>query len=170
MEKNRDIVLGLMCGAGMCCWVLIEYALGFHTTALEIGQYTGFIAFVFPALFIFFALYERQKQLQTSLPFIDGINGGFRIALFSSVVLTVFFHVYNTYINPEWIELMIEWQRKKMIIAGATDDEVGRFMDQNRQMNSSFAQLITGFISATGVSVLITLIELPIVKLLHTKK
>lgn len=169
-EKNHDIVLGLVCGAGMCCWVLIEYALGFHTTALEIGQYTGFVAFIFPAIFIFIAMYDRQKQMQISLPFVEGINRGFRIALFSSLVLTFFFHIYNTYINPEWIELMIEWQRKKMILAGASDDEIGRFMEQNRQMNSSFAQLITGFISATGVGVLITLLEFPLVKLLHTKQ
>jgi hypothetical protein len=168
MTKGRsEIFYGMVCGAGMCCWVLFEYALGFHTTSLEIGQYSGYVAMIFPVVVIFVAMREHQSAVGVILPAVDGISIGFRIALFSALLLSLFFYIYNTYINPDWIELTVEWQRKKLIMGGATDDEIGRFMDQNRQMNSSFTQVIMGFIGWTGLGVLITLIEIPIVRFLH---
>ncbi|MHB1049423.1 MAG: DUF4199 domain-containing protein [Bacteroidota bacterium] len=165
---RTEIFYGVVCGAGMCCWVLLEYALGFHTTSLEIGQYSGYGAMVFPVVVIFAAMRERQAAIGTSLPWVDGISIGFRIALFSAILLSLFFYIYNTYINPEWIELTVEWQRKKLIIGGATDDEIGRFMDQNRRMNNSFTQVIMGSIGWTGIGVVITLIEIPIVRFLKS--
>jgi hypothetical protein len=142
---------------------------GFHSTSLEIGRYSGYVAMIFPIVVIFVAMRERQAAIGSSLPWVDGISVGFRIAIFSALLLSLFFYVYNTYINPEWIERTVEWQRKKLIMGGATDDEIGRFMDQNRTMNSSLAQIIMGFIGWTGIGVLITLMEIPIVKLLSKK-
>ena len=164
---KTDIFYGMVCGAGMCCWVLLEYALGFHTTSLEIGQYSGYGAMILPVVVIFVAMRERQSAIGSTLPVVDGISIGFRIALFSALLLSLFFYMYNTYINPEWIELTVDWQRKKLIMGGATDDEIGRFMDQNRQMNNSITQVIMGFIGWTGIGVLITIIEIPIIRFLH---
>jgi hypothetical protein len=142
---------------------------GFHSTSLEIGRYSGYVAVIIPMVIIFTAMRERQTAIGSSLPWIDGISVGFRIAFFSALLLSLFFYVYNTYINPEWIERTVEWQRKKLILGGATDDEIGRFMDQNRTMNSSLSQIIMGLIGWTGIGVLITLMEIPIVKLLSKK-
>lgn len=164
---KSDIFYAVVCGTGMCCWVLIEFASGFHTTSIDIGQYSGYGALIFPVVIIFIALRDRQNAVQTALPVADGISVGFRIALLSAVMLSLFYYIYVTYINPDWIQLTVEWQRKKLIIGGATDDEIGRFMDQNRQMNNSLTQVIMGCMGWTGIGVFITLAEIPIVRSLH---
>jgi hypothetical protein len=169
-QSSSDITYGILCGLAVSAWTMIEYLLGFHTTSPEIGQYSGFISIVFPVVFIFYALYERQSASGASLLFLDGINTGFRIAFFSALIITLFLFIYSTYINPEWIATAIEWQRKKMIIDGASDDEIEKFMEQNRLMNNSLAQSIMTFISSTGIGVLITLAEIPIIKFVHKKK
>lgn len=154
----------------MSAWVLFEFALGFHTTSIEIGQYSGYFSLIFPLVFIYLALHSRQLHYNNTLPLIEGINTGFRLSFFCAIILTLFFYIYNTYINPEWINATIEWQRKKLILSGATNDEIERFMQQNQTQNNSLGQAIMGFISVVGIGVLITLTEIPILRLLSRKK
>lgn len=153
----------------MSIWTLIEFALGFHTTSPEIGQYSGFVSIIFPVVFIYTALHARQSEIHAPLPFLDGINKGFRIAFFSALLFTIFLFIYSTYINPDWIATAVEWQRKKLILSGATDDEIETFMEQNRRMNNSLTQTIMTFISSTGIGVFVTLVEIPIIKALFKK-
>ena len=100
----------------------------------------------------------------------DGINTGFQVAIISAALFTLFLYLYNNYINPEWIESMVEWQRKKLILGGATDDQIEHFMKENRRMNNSLGQGLMSFISTTGIGVFVTLIEIPIIKFFFTKK
>ncbi len=161
---------GLLCGGALSLWVLAEFALGFHTTALEIGQYSGYFAFSIPLILIFTALREQQRQSAGILTLKSGISVGFTIAFVSSILFTIFLAVYHHYINPEWIETMVEWQRRKLILGGATDDQIEAFMDRNRQMNNAFAQGIMTLISNVGVGVTVTLLEIPLIKYLFTKR
>lgn len=148
----------------MCGWILLEFILGFHTTSLEIGQYSGYFSFVVPALFIFTAMSELKSISNGSLGIKAGINIGFHIAILSAAIFTFFLFVYNNYINPGWIDTMVDWQRKRLILGGATDDEIGRFMDQNRSTNSTVGQGVITFVSTTGIGVVLTLILIPVVK------
>jgi len=166
---NLEFRYGLLCGAGMSMWVLIEFALGFHTTSLEIGQYSGYFSIFIPVVVIYIALQGQQTALNVALPIKAGINTGFQIAIFSAAIFTLFMFFYNNYINPEWIDAMVGWQRKNLIMSGATDDEIGRFMDQNRRMNNTLGQGIMSFISSTGLGVFVTLVELPIIRFVSSK-
>ncbi|MBI2428333.1 MAG: DUF4199 domain-containing protein [Ignavibacteriales bacterium] len=168
-KSNPEILYGALCALAMSVWTLIEFALGFHTTSPEIGQYSGFVSIIFPIVFIYVALHDHQTNAGTPLPYLDGINIGFRIAFFSALLFTIFLFTYSTYINPDWVATTIEWQRKKLILGGATDDEIEKFMEQNRQMNNSLAQTIMTFISSTGIGVFVTLVEIPVVKALFKK-
>ena len=167
---NPGLFYGILCGLSMSAWVLMEFALGFHTTSIEIGQYSGYFSIVFPIIYIYLALHSRQAQHNNTLTAIEGINTGFRLSFFCAIVLTLFFYLYNAYINPDWINATIEWQRKRLIASGATDDEIGRFMEQNQTQNGSFGQTIMGFISVVGIGVLITLIEVPIIRKFFTTR
>ncbi|MEI7906819.1 MAG: DUF4199 domain-containing protein, partial [Bacteroidota bacterium] len=157
---NPEYRYGFLCGAGLSAWVLIEFALGFHTTSLEIGQYSGYFSIIVPIVVIFTALREQQSRSNGFLSVKAGINTGFQIAIFSAAIFSLFLFVYNTYINPDWIISMVEWQRKKLILGGASDDEIGRFMQQNRRMNNTVGQGVMSFISSTGIGVLVTLVEI----------
>ena len=168
-KNNPGLFYGILCGLSMSAWTLIEFALGFHTTSMEIGQYSGYFSIIFPLIYIFLALRSRQTYYNNSLPVMEGINTGFRLSFFCALILTLFFYVYNSYINPDWISTTVEWQRKRLILSGATDDEIERFMEQNRTLNGSLGQTVMGFIGSIGVGVLITLIEIPIVRKFFNK-
>jgi len=168
-QSSPEMFYGVLCALAMSLWTLLEYALGFHTTSPEIGQYSGFVTILFPIIFIYVAMDEYQSTTHMPLRFLDGINIGFRIALYSAILFTIFLLIYSTYINPHWIETTLEWQRKKLILGGATDDEIEAFMEQNRSINSSFAQALMTLISSTSIGILITCIEIPIARLFFKK-
>ena len=163
-KLQPEIYYGILSGLGLSLWVLIEYALGFHNRYLEIGIYSGYISTIIPFIIVFLAFHNHQAVKNRKLSFIDGINIGFKIILVSSIILTVFFYFYNTKINPQWIELMVDLQKKKLILGGATDDEIGKFIAQNSIMNNPILQAIIGFIGSTTIGVMITLVEIPIVR------
>ncbi len=162
---NMELRYGVLCGFGLCCWVLLEFALGFHTTSLEIGQFSGYFSAIIPAVIIYAALKITQNRYSGILPFSAAVNTGFQISIYASAIFSIFLFVYNNYINPDWIQSMIEWQRRSMIIDGATDDEIGRFMEQHRRMNTAAAQGVMSFISMTGLGVVLTLIEIPLIRI-----
>lgn len=162
---NDEIRYGMMSGAGLCCWILVEFFLGFHTSILEIGQYSGYFSFLIPVVVIYVALKDQQRRFHGSLPIKVGINTGFQIAILSAFIYSLFLFLYNNYINPNWIDAMIDWQRRNLILSGATDDEIGRFMEQNRRMNGAVSQGIMSFISATGMGVFVTMIEILFLRL-----
>ncbi|MFA6455889.1 MAG: DUF4199 domain-containing protein [Bacteroidota bacterium] len=161
---------GIICGLGLCGWIMLEFAFGFHTTALEIGQYSGYFSFIVPAVVIYTALSEQKSKSNGTLAVKAGINVGFQIAILSAAIFTIFLFFYTNYINPGWIDAMIEWQRKKIILGGATDDEIERFVTQNRRINNALGQGVVTFISTTGIGVVLTLVELPIIKRLSVRK
>ena len=165
-----EMKYGLFCALALSVWVLIEFFLGFHTNSFGLGQYSSYFSIIIPIAFIFVALREKQSQTNGILSVKDGINLGFKMALISSLVFTIFLYLYNNHINPNWIENMIEWQRKRLIIAGANDDEIGKFIVQNRYRNSILAQGLMNFINLTGIGVIITLIEISLIKLLLPNK
>lgn len=157
---------GIACGLGLSGWVLTEYALGFHTTSLEIGQYSGYFSVIIPAVLIFSALRGRQLSLQGRLPAAEGISIGFHIAIISAALFTLFMLLYNSVINPEWIDGMVEWQRRKLILGGATDDQIEQFMDHNRTINNPFGQAVMSFIATTGLGVFFTMVDMLLIKIL----
>jgi hypothetical protein len=166
---KREYRYGLLCGIGLSVWILIEFALGFHTTSLEIGQYSGYFSFFIPVVIIYAALKEQSSKMNGIISVKEGMNIGFQIAIYSAVVFTFFLYVYNNYINPEWLNSLVEWQRKKLLLGGASDDEIERFMDQNRRMNNAVGQGVMSFISTTGIGIFITLIELPIIRMISKR-
>lgn len=151
---------GIYCGLGLSGWVLLEYAFGFHTTSLKIGQYSGYFSMIIPAVLIYTALHDRRESQNGILSVKEGINLGFHIAIISAALFTLFMVIYNRYINPDWIDSMVEWQRRELILNGATDDAIGQFMKQNRKMNNPLGQAIVSFIGTTGLGVFFTLVEL----------
>lgn len=165
-----ELKYALLCGVGLSSWVLVEFMLGFHTTSLEIGQYSGFFSVLIPIILISSALRELQEKNDGLLPWKNGIEIGFRIAFFSSVIFTLFMILYHNVINPDWIDATVEWQRKKLILGGASDDEIGRFMDMYRRTNSLAMQIVTGFIGSITIGVIITLIEIPLIRKFSTPK
>ncbi len=154
-----EIKYGIIASVGVCLFVLLEYALGFHTTRLEIGEYSGYLSTIIPVVVFYLALKElRDTRYGGSLTIGQGLKAGGMMSLLSAVVITVFFQVYNKLINPGWMETAMEWQRNKLQQAGKGEAEIAAKMEGYQMMMSDTFQIVFQFLSTLILGTLIALI------------
>ncbi len=160
---NTGVRFGILTGAAVSSYVLLEYALGFHTTQLEIGKYSGYGASLIPIVTIFLAL-RNFRNANNSLSFKQGVQVGFSVAFVAALITTLFFYIYNSYINPNWMEIAAELEKQKMIAEGAAQARIEKFTEQMQRMSNTWMQAAGNFIGSTTMGVIITLIETAIMK------
>jgi hypothetical protein len=97
---------GLFSGIGAAIWTLFEYMMGWHTEHWEIGARTGFIAIVFPIAAIIWALSDLKRSQEGRLSFKDAILCGLHASAVSALIGVVFFQIYYTVINPDFMAAM----------------------------------------------------------------
>lgn len=161
---------GLITGTALSAYTMVEFALGFHTTSPEIGQVSGYFSLLIPLVLIIAALWNRQDTNAVPLSWRDGIDTGFRIALIAGVLFAAFMAVYLAKINPHWIDLTVEWQRRQMILNGATDGQVSAFMAANEKRLALPGMIVMTLISTVTTGVVITLLTIPAVRRLFRTK
>ncbi len=137
-----EVNYALFNSAGICIWVLVEYLLGFHSTRMEIGQYTGYLANVIPITMLFLAIRERREKLNGgTLTFGQGMKTGIIISLITAVITTIFMYVYLTAVNPEFMNLGMELQKQKLLQSGHSEAEVTASLESMKTMYSLPFQL-----------------------------
>ena len=157
-----ELKYGLLGGAAMILWTLVEYALGVHNTRFPLGQYTGWgveiilLVMLWRFLRLKFALLNRYW-----LPAWEGLLYGALTSFVASLVFCTFLNVYVNFINPEWPDLYIEWQVARMRASGSTEAMVREFVRSFRWMASpaGLAVMTIGLYTLLGsvVSVILTL-------------
>src|SRR5712692_6702618 len=132
-----ELKFGLINSAGICLWVLFEYALGFHTTKMNIGQYTGYLANIIPITMLFLAIKERRDKINGgTLTFGQGMKTGIIISLITALITTIFMYIYYTAINPRFIELGIEFEKRRLFESGMGDADVAAKLETTKSMYS----------------------------------
>ena len=138
------IKCGLITGAGVCLWILGEYALGFHTTRLAIGAYSGCFSGLIP-LTTLFLLLRRQRDASASgqLGLGAGLKSGLQAAFVSGVILYGFMFVYDHFINPGWLDNALDWRVAQLRAHGVTEIAIRDEITFYRRMNTPAGCLVS---------------------------
>jgi hypothetical protein len=104
-----EIKYGLVCGAGVCLWIALEYLFGFHTTRPEIGAYTGLLSNLIPIVTLFLLLQRKRAAIYDGrLSLGSGIGAGLVASFVASLLVYCCLTSYTHFINPIWIEQALE--------------------------------------------------------------
>jgi len=107
MTFNRTTVIaGMFAGVATALWTLFEFAMGWHGPKIEIGAKTGFVGIVFPLIAIIWALRQTKTECGGVLSLRQALRVGLSISLILSAVGVVFYQIYYTAINPEFLSRM----------------------------------------------------------------
>ncbi|MBS3142848.1 DUF4199 domain-containing protein [Candidatus Woesearchaeota archaeon] len=156
MNIPTEIKYGTVIGVGVSAWVLLEFLLGFHTTRMHIGQYTGYLSIIVPILGIYFALKEIKKK--EAFGFWKGVKHGMLIVSLAAVIITVFFYGYNTVIHPGWLDRGIEYQTQQMRAQGISEGNITAMTHQMRVFYTSAAQYPAIFLGILLQGLILSLI------------
>ena len=114
-----EIKYGLLIGLGVCAWILLEFAIGLHTTRMALGEYTGFVSNLIPLVGLYALLRMRlESSSDGRLTLGQGIYAGVLASLVAAVLVYSFLVAYNQVINPGWIDLALDWKVANMRAAG----------------------------------------------------
>lgn len=107
-----EIKFGFLSGILLICWTLIQYLLGFHTTNLALGHYSGYFVYVILFVSLFLSLREKQIDYNGHFSLRKGIRSGLFQLIITSTPASFFLFIYAYKINPFWVERLIVWQRE----------------------------------------------------------
>ena len=159
-----ELKYGLIAGAGVCLWILTEFLLGFHTTHVEVGEYTGYFSGLIPLTTLYLLLKNRRDtspggQLSVGA----GQKSGLSASCTAALVISCFLLVYNQFINPGCVDLMLDRKVAQMRAAGLAEVDIRAQIKFLRQLSSPLGQVITtilmslvmGAISSAGLTLLL---------------
>ncbi len=134
---NQSVKIGLkygaITGALISLYALAEYLLGFHTTKLHIGEYTGYGSVIIPFTTSFLTLWtikKTNKGMEKKKMLVEGIKASGVNTLATAAIVSAFFYLYNSVINPKWMDLAYEYQLQKLIDSGIASEVAQAHMEQ----------------------------------------
>lgn len=153
-----EIKYGLCTGAGLCLWLIAEYLLGFHTTRLEIGEYSGYFSCIVPLVMLFLMLkLKRDAALGGRLDLGQGIWSGVAASFIAGLIACGFMVVYNQFINPGWLDNALDWKVAQMRAQGLAEPDIRRQITFSRQANSPAGLIATTLAGMTLMGAIFSL-------------
>ncbi len=123
-----ELKYGLLAGAAMSGWVLLEYGLGLHTRHFGIAQYTGWMTEIILLVALHLLLRRRIARLNRYwLPVWEGVLCGTVMSLVAAIVFYVFLAIYLFIIHPAWPDRYLTWQLARYRDAGLTEERLQEF-------------------------------------------
>lgn len=160
-----EIKYGLYTGIGICLWRIAEHFLGFTSTKLYIGQYSRVFAILLPIVMIPIGIREkRDLELGGTLVLYDGAKCGVAIATIYGAITAAFFFIYQTYINPEYVANLIEFERIRMVAYGIAENDIAGKIEAMSTLNSFPAIVIFHFAGAIVSGLAISIIASALLK------
>ncbi len=156
---KTEIKYGLYTGIGVCMWTMVEHFLGFKSTTMQIGQFTRVFVILLPIVMIVLGIREKRNiDFRGRLEFVDGVKSGFLISVISGLITALFLVIYGSFINPEYLDLLIMFEKSKMIGQGIPENEIGPKIDAMRTMNTLPIQPLFMFLGSVFSGLAISII------------
>lgn len=161
---NTYLVYGLICAVSNLVFNVILYILGLHSDPSKM-MFANIIGMLGSAAISATAIYLGQKTIRDKIPaedpytFVQAMTAGFLISVTAGFFGILTHYVYMVYINPNFKEVMIQYQMDKLAARGMSGDvldraEKGMRMFMKPMMQSVFA--VFGTISIGSIVSLVT--------------
>lgn len=156
---KTEIKYGLYTGLGICLWTLAEHVLGFNSTRFQIGQFTRVFGIILPIVMITLGIRDKRNiDLKGRLELKEGVKSGVWISVISGAITAIFFLIYGSVINPEYLDRLMIFEKSKMIGQGIPENEIGPKLEAMRTMNTfpvqPLFQLFGSIISGLAISII----------------
>ena len=160
MEEKKTTVAsnalnyGLITGA-----VLIVYSLLLYIANLYLNKSLGYISYIFLlGGMVWGTLEYRKKAGNGFLTYGQAFNSCFLIGLIAGILATIYMFVFVKYINPGFINEIIEQARVKLQTQNLTDDQIETALDYTRKFTTPAMMTIWGLVIYAIISAVLGLI------------
>ena len=153
---KTELKWGLILGGCVSLWIMLEFLLGFHTTRMAYGVYSGYVASLIPLIVMWYGIKAKKIQLGT-LRFLQGFTSGILMVFIAALFVTGFFYVYNVYINPAWMENGFQFVQHQLTLQGMNESQIMVQRESLRALYTLPGQLFAAFFGVMVQGVIISL-------------
>ncbi len=153
---KTELKWGIILGLSVSVWVLLEYFLGFHTTRMQYGVYSGYVASLIPLVCLWYGIREVKTKFP-QMRFLQGFASGMCMVFFAALIVTGFFYVYNVYINPSWMENGYQFVAAQLNSSSLNETEVADQLAELRLLYTLDGQLFAAFLGMLTQGLIISL-------------
>jgi hypothetical protein len=134
---------GLILGVINVIYGLMLYALDMH---YQNDTKTSLINYAFLIGIIVYGIMQFKKNNDGLMSLSEALKTGLGIALISSILVSIYVVILMQYIDPEFIDKTIEFQKQKMLQENPeiSVDNVNKMYDAQKQFSGPF--IISGFV------------------------
>ena len=134
---------GLILGVINVIYGLMLYALDMH---YQNDTKTSLINYAFLIGIIVYGIMQFKKNNDGLMSLSEALKTGLGIALISSILVSIYGVILMQYIDPEFIDKTIEFQKQKMLQENPeiSVDNVNKMYDAQKQFSGPF--IISGFV------------------------
>ena len=148
---------GLVLGVAVAVWTLALHAMGFYTTHIRFGLIADNVATILPLTAVTLALLEHRRRTGT-LTIRQAVVLGFVTGIVSAPISVGFLWVYHHYINPTWVDYLVENIRAQAAADGLGAADVETTVNNLRRSSSDDAQITAGVIGSALICTLVGLL------------
>ena len=133
---------------GVVIWTLVEFLLGLHNEHIQTGKVTGVFSFIIPITLLYLGIKaKRDRELNGSLSFMEGLKTGSGISLVTAIFMASFFLFYLKVLNPAAVDALIAAESQIYLEKGSLDyTEIKRILDMVEFAFSTTGILIWSFV------------------------
>ncbi len=144
--------------------VMIIYGLILQLTGLIFESWASWINYIFLAAIIFLAHKKYKEEGDGFLSFGQGLGIGFWISLVGGLISSVFSFIYITFVDPSFIETMLEKTRYNMEEQGMPDAQIDQAMAITENFMNPGMMFVIGIVSLLFLGFILSLIVSAITK------
>jgi hypothetical protein len=154
LEQRSALVIAFM----LFLWTILMYLTGFHTENIRWQGIVAAISFIFPFIGIFWAVsHKRDKVYFGTINFLQAFLTGTIITVIFSLINPLLMWVYVTVINPSFFRAQIEFDRSRILLEVATENQT-QYLTESAEHFTLFPFLLSGLIISLVSGLIISLI------------
>lgn len=161
---------GVVLGIAICVWTLCVHALGWYTTDLAKGQLADQLAIILPVAALFLAISEYSRYVARTLSLVDALGVGVFSGLVSVPISAGFLWLYHHYFNPQWLDLLVSYERQKLASSGTSEARVNETIARLISSGSDRSQLLGALIGTLIISIGISVVAWGILRFLGNRR
>lgn len=164
MEKKgpagNALIFGLITGAAMIVYSIILFLANMH-----MNTWLPYVSFVIlTAGMILGTINYRDKINGGFITYGGAFVSNFLIVIFAAILTTLYFIIYSKYINPGFIDEVMEMARQKLAEKNLSDDEIERATAMQAKFMTPLVMTILGLIGTMFWGTLLSLVVAIFVK------
>lgn len=143
---KTELKFGLITIITGIVWVMIEHIAGLNTERFEQGEIVRMLFAFMPFIFILSGI-RAKKKMAGRISFLSAWRTGSLIALIYSIGLSIWFWLYASYINLEFLQNTVKWENTKLLKKGLSPQALKEAIKANTQMygGSPFSYIMLAF-------------------------